>query len=81
MILPFAMSDDQIAALAGRTTAIPAWPRLELSGECNVQIDARGEIVEGTNLIAGTYNGIVDNGTYKEYAKRIGFELASVKDI
>jgi hypothetical protein len=81
MILPFAMGDDQISALAARTSAIPAWPRLELSGECNVQFDNRGVLVEGTDNLNSPYFGVFDSGTYKSYTRRVAFELHSVDDI
>lgn len=80
LVLPYALSDDQIAAIAGRSTQLPALPRLEAEGDFNMASDYQPEIVEGL-VTRENFVGSVDSGTYYGYNRRIMFDLLSVLEV
>jgi hypothetical protein len=80
-VFPFPMSANQIAALAGRTTALPKYPRLEITGDLDHHLDENGIEVEGLDKVQSGYAHKVDGVTFKSYMQRVSFELQSAEDI
>jgi hypothetical protein len=79
-VLPYALSDNQIAALAGRTAALPKWPRLEADGTFNMQTDYQPEVVESIPGKSG-YIGTYDSTTFRANYRQVSFGLRSVKKV
>lgn len=82
LVLPFPMGADQISALANRTRALPPYPRLELTGDFEYShLASRGTEAEGIGSPAAQYSGRVDSTGWKEYLRKITFDMQSTGDI
>jgi hypothetical protein len=72
VVFPYPASSGLIAALAAATQGAPALPKLLATGDC-ISTDL-GQEVEGI-VDENAYNGVVLNGTFRNTAGAVGFEL------
>ncbi len=72
LVLPYAVSADFVTALYGRTTQLPALPKLHASGDA---IEAGGTVLVEGLITDRPYNPLMLSGTWESTAQRVRFDL------